>query len=62
MWKLSQRKLVKVKKFRNAKTHSKKTATPRINSRVIEVKVRLRRDVAVLAAAKPPLETMTRRR
>ena len=62
MWKLSQRKLLKVKKIRNAKTHIKKTATPRINSRVIEVKVRLRRDVAVLAAAKPGVERMRRRR
>ena len=47
---------------RIAKTHNKNTTTPRIHSRVMEAKVRLRRDVAVLAAAKPTVEKMTRRR
>jgi len=62
MWKLSQRKFLKVEKIRISKTHNKKNTTPRIHSRVIEAKVRLRYDVAVLATANPTVETMTRRR
>jgi hypothetical protein len=37
-WKLTQSKLLKVKKLRIAKTYNKNTTTPRVYSRVIEAK------------------------